>query len=90
MDLWTYGNSFEITFVDRYTLYIDSTAKNGIKTPEGISVGDDIRKLYGIYGPAKKVTDSASHIYYNDSNDVYMAFSVKNDKIIAIKILIFE
>ena len=84
---WTYGNSFKITFVNGKIDNIKSTAKNGIKTPDSISVGDDIRKLYKTYGTAKR-SDGTSHIYYNDYNDVCMAFWVKDDKITEIRILI--
>lgn len=91
IEKWTYGDSFEIVFINGIAEYIHSSGKNGIKTPDGIAVGDDIRKLYRTYGTAKRISsgkDGGSYIYRNDDNDVCMAFWVKDDKIIEIRILI--
>ena len=88
---WIYGDSFKVIFVNGHVLYINSSAKNGIKTPDGISVGDDIRKLYRTYGTAKRIAGikgGISYIYYNDINDVNMYFGVIDDKITVIGILI--
>lgn len=88
---WTYGNSFEIIFENGIAIYVHSSGKNGIKTPDGIAVGDDVRKLYRTYGTAESTSgfkDGVSYIYRNDDNDVCMAFWVKDDRIVEIRILI--
>ena len=86
---WTYGNSFKIIFVNGYAEDISSTAKNGIKTPDGISVGDDIRKLYKTFGTANRVTGNGRYTYYSiEYYYLCISFAVKDDKIISIDILV--
>lgn len=86
---WTYGNSFKIIFVNGKVDSISSMAKNGIKTPEGIAVGDDIRKLYKTYGTANRIAGDGIYNYYSiDYYYLCISFKVKNDKIVSISILV--
>lgn len=47
---WYYGDSFSIGFVDGVATYIDVTDNNGIKTVDGIQVGDTRVKVEQTYG----------------------------------------
>lgn len=47
---WYYGSSFSIGFLDGVATYIDVTDKNGIKTIDGIQVGDTRVKVEQTYG----------------------------------------
>lgn len=47
---WYYGDSFSIGFVDGVATYIDVTDNNGIKTVDGIQVGDIREKVEQTYG----------------------------------------
>lgn len=47
---WYYGDSFSIGFVDGVATYIDVTDNNGIKTVDGIQVGDTRAKVEQTYG----------------------------------------
>ena len=84
-EVWSYGNSFEITFIDGTARVITSKASNGIKTADGISVGDDAGKLWCTYGLAYSSTENA-YLYRNLS--VFMKFTMSDEKISEISIFV--
>ena len=84
-EVWSYGNSFEITFIDGTARVITSKASNGIKTADGISVGDDAGKLWCTYGLAYSSTENA-YLYRNLS--VFMKFTMSDEKISGISIFV--
>lgn len=86
---WSYGNSFGITFIDGHALVIGSSAQNGIKTPDGISVGDTASRLYRLFGRAAKYSqtqDGKSYVYKNGHR--CLSFKVNGDKITSISIFV--
>lgn len=84
-EVWNYGNSFEITFIDGTARVVTSKASNGIKTADGISVGDDAGKLWRTYGRAYSSTKDA-YLYRNLS--VFMKFTMSGEKISEISIFV--
>lgn len=84
-EIWTYGDSFEITFIDGTARVITSNLNNGIKTADGISVGDDAEKLWRIYGQAYSSTKNA-YLYCNSI--IYIKFTMNGEKISAISLFV--
>jgi len=84
-EVWSYGNSFEITFIDGTARLITSKTSNGIKTADEISVGDDAGKLWRTYGRAYSSTNNA-YLYRNLS--VFMKFTMSGEKISEISIFV--
>lgn len=84
-EIWSYGTSFEITFIDGTARVVTSKMVNGIKTPDGISVGDDAGKLWRTYGRAYSSTQNA-YLYRNLS--VFMKFTMGGEKISEISIFV--
>ena len=86
---WTYGNSFGITFIDGHALLISSSAQNGLKTPDGISVGDTAAKLYRTYGRAAKYSETKDgKLYVYKNGHRCLSFKVNGDKITSISIFV--
>ena len=84
-DIWYYGDSFKIIFGNGKVTEINSTAKNGLKTPDNISVGMKINALYEKYGQPDSTYKDESNgevsfiygsIYNNDLN--YLHFNINN------------
>lgn len=84
-EVWSYGNSFEITFIDGTARLITSKANNGIKTADGISVGDDAGKLWRTYGRAYK---SMKNAYLYRNSFIYLKFTMSGEKISEISIFV--
>lgn len=84
-EVWSYGNSFEITFIDGTVRLITSKASNGIKTADGISVGDDAGKLWRTYGRAYK---SMKNAYLYRNSFIYLKFTMSGEKISEISIFV--
>ena len=84
-EVWSYGNSFEITFIDGTARLITSKASNGIKTADGISVGDDAGKLWRTYGRAYK---SMKNAYLYRNSFIYLKFTMSGEKISEISIFV--
>lgn len=88
-EFWLYGDLFGITFIDGHALLITSSAKNGIKTPDGISVGDSAEKLYRTYGRAAKCgANKDGKLYSYKNGHRILSFTVRDDKIISIGIFV--
>ena len=86
---WFYGNSFRLGFIDGHLMLAGVTSKNGIKTPDGISVGDGAEKIYRAYGRAAKYAETPEgklYAYKNGYN--YLSFKLAGDKIISIGIFV--
>lgn len=84
-EVWSYGNSFEITFIDGTVRLITSKASNGIKTADGISVGDDAGKLWRTYGRAYS---SMKNAYLYRNSFIYLKFTMSGEKISEISIFV--
>ena len=84
-EVWSYGNSFEITFIDGTARVITSKANNGIKTADRISVGDDAGKLWRTYGQAYS---SWKNTYLYCNSFIYLKFTMSGEKISEISIFV--
>lgn len=84
VDVYTYGNSFKITFADNQVVHIYTAANNGIGTPAGITVGMTSSTLTNVYGAADSIHNG--NYFYHTSNNPYkgLLFITKNGKISSI------
>ena len=80
-----YGNSFKIYIMNEVVISVTSSGKNGIKTRDGIKVGDPEIRLANIYGqPSQSYSDNGVQMYIyepNDENSSQFIFQIKNGKI---------
>ena len=73
LNRYYYGNSFSILFRNGSALRLETTAKNGIKTPSGISVGSDESLVIDAYGDCDEKRTAiygkvVSRYYHIDDN----------------------
>ena len=93
---WYYGNSFELTIVNysnrknyEIVIYATSTANNGLKTPDGVTVGMKENILYQKYGTPDDITEQMDRklIRYDYEPDTsWILFEVKNGVISSISV----
>ena len=78
-----YGTSFKIYLMNGHVISVTSSGKNGIKTRDGIKVGDPEIKLADVYGqPNQSVSDNGIQMYiYDDDTSNQFIFQIKNGKI---------
>ena len=78
-----YGTSFKIYIMNGHVISIISSGKNGIKTRDGIKVGDPEIRLADVYGqPNQSVSDNGIQMYiYDDDTSNQFVFQIKNGKI---------
>lgn len=84
-----YGDSFHLQYFesDGMIFIMYSNANNGIKTPDGITVGDKASILQRVYGTADIVQRSKNgevHYWYLGDKNNKMVFHTKNGIITAI------
>lgn len=84
-----YGDSFSVSYFenDGMVFLMSSTAQNGLKTPDGITVGDKASMLQRIYGTADLIqTDKSGevHYWYLGDKNVKIIFHTKNGIITSI------
>ena len=88
-EFWLYGDLFGITFIDGHALLITSSAPNGIKTPDGISVGDTVGNLYRTYGRAAKCgANQDGKLYSYKNGHRVLSFTVRDSKIISMGVFV--
>ncbi len=64
-----YGTSFKIYIMNGHVISIISSGKNGIKTRDGIKVGDPEIRLVDVYGqPNQSVSDNGIQMYIYDDD----------------------
>lgn len=93
MDRYTYGTSFQVTFVGDTVMYINTSAHNGIATPAGVTVGDPADKIARTYGKPQRYTRYESgeeNFVYRDQYDIHIGFSVEKGRITRIGIVGYE
>ena len=93
MDRYTYGTSFQVTFVGDTVMYINTSAHNGIATPAGVTVGDPADKITRTYGKPQRYTRYESgeeSFVYRDPYDIHIGFSVEKGRITRIGIVGYE
>lgn len=80
-----YGTSFKIYIMNGTVISVTSSGKNGIKTRDGIKVGDSEIRLSDVYGqPSQSYSDNGVQMYIyepNDENSSQFVFQIKNGKI---------
>lgn len=91
---WTYGDSFVIRFAQSGTAYsVASTKDNGIKTPAGFTVGQNINGVIDYFGSDKMTRTydktSGTYIYRVYCNSyIYLVFTTdKKGKISRISLV---
>lgn len=78
---WTYGDSFKITFGDGQAYDVETSANNGIKTPAGFTVGQNIDLVLNYFGKdAADVTKDGSKKQYRFRCASYRGMSFVTDK----------
>ena len=83
LETWYYGDSLELQFLNDKIYSISVTKPNGLKTPDGISVGDSKEELNEKYGSSI----GNDVIFYTTPNHAAnIGFGVDNDKITSINI----
>lgn len=75
-EAWEYGDSFRILFAKEYVFSIVSSGHNGLKTPDGIQVGDSEAKVMTAYGQKWKLG-----YYYVSDWDTFFTISVQNGRV---------
>lgn len=80
-----YGTSFKIYLMNGHVISVISSGKNGIKTYDGIKVGDPEIRLADVYGqPSQSFSDNGVQMYVyepNGENSSQFIFQIKNGKI---------
>lgn len=81
----SYGSSFKIYLMNGVVISVTSSGKNGIKTRDGIKVGDPEIRLADVYGqPSQSFSDNGVQMYVyepNGENSSQFIFQIKNGKI---------
>lgn len=93
-EMWTYGDSYKIFFLNEYVMSIQTDKNNGITTPAGIPVGSDIRSIFKYYGqnygeePVVEKYDGVTYVtYFHDRWHTWeLVYGCKNDKVIFINL----
>ena len=75
-EVWKYGDTFLIWFDKDSVIIVKSTGPNGLKTPDGIAVGDSEAKLISVYGNKGKFG-----YWYKSDYDTNFVFGVKDGKV---------
>lgn len=78
-ETWKYGETFSISFANGKVFCLDSSGPNGLKTPDGIAVGDSEGKLLAAYGKGWR-----NGYWYKSEYDINLYFQVKNGKVVSI------
>lgn len=73
---WVYGDTLIISFAQDTVFCIISSGPNGLKTPDGIAVGDSEAKLISAYGRKWKLG-----YWFKSDYDTNFTFHVKNGKV---------
>lgn len=63
-DIWCYGNSVTIGFLEGLVSSVSVTANNGWKTPSGLAVGMKIDDAVRMYGHPDYIKSNANKILY--------------------------
>ncbi len=74
--VWKYGDTFSISFYKDTVFSAISSGSNGLKTPDGIAVGDSEAKLISIYGNKGKFG-----YWYRSDYETNLTFQVKDGKV---------
>ena len=75
-EVWKYGDTFTIYFYKDSVDLVISSGPNGLKTPDGIAVGDSEAKLISAYGGKGKIG-----YWYKSDYDANFVFGVKDGKV---------
>ncbi len=83
-----YGDSLEIVTRGNHIMSITTTKNNGWSAPGNITVGMDINDLRQAYGLtyAMKQKDGTVYYPYSYGANIYLGFSVKDNKIVSISL----
>ena len=79
-DLWKYNDTLQIYVGEKNSiLLIRSSGNNGLKTPDGIGVGDKIFTVLAKYGPAwvSPPNKGDGSYWYQGSHNCLLVFNVK-------------
>lgn len=92
-DIYTYGNSFKITFIKDKVMYVDTKAKNGIATPSDVKVGDikaNVLVRYGKPWHYWEGKDGSQNYVYRDTRGIHILFATYNGAVRSIDIVGYE
>lgn len=66
-----------------YHLYCSASR---CKTATGVAVGDAVKRVFEVYGPAEIETDDGSHFvrYGHTGTDCYLGFKLRDDRVVEI------
>ena len=70
VDTYYYGSSFKVIFSDGNTLFISSTANNGLGTPAGVLVGMNRNTLRDVYGSPDG--HASNYYFYQSESNSYV------------------
>lgn len=92
--IYSYNDSLLITFVKNKATFLTSKTKNGLKTQQGIAVGDSFEKVLNTYGnPISSFRRDGLECNYFGNNVGYgigYMFSVLNGKVVKIDAGLFD
>ena len=86
IDTWFYGDSLEIQFWNGEVIEIHSTKNNGLKTPDGITVGMKSVILFEKYGQPDERFDEGIVYHNTGTGHSHFIFGVKNGIIYTISL----